>query len=144
MPLLDIGGTGIITADSGTAYTFDENGIRNSPVATFGWLQEANNGSMAELPLAYDNPLFATPETLRTGLPNPFNVYGMHIDITLPTSDTLTINGAHLFLGGSSSPAFAIGPNVPESGNSLYLMLISFCAIMLYFRMARARVWWRL
>ena len=132
-PVLVVSGIGTLKDAVGTAYTFDQNGQRNSPIDTSGGGSVlSNDTTQFNFGLTYCFPLFADSSgTLRTDLSFPFNIYGLHIDLTLPTSQDFTINGANLFLGGGGSPSFEIGPHVPDQSNSFLLFGLSLVPLVL-------------
>jgi hypothetical protein len=82
--------------------------------------------------LGFSFPLFTDVNgTLRTDIAYPFNIYGFHLETTLPSSSDFTILGSNLFLGSGGSNPFFIGPTIPENVNSFCILAFSF--VMLAF-----------
>src|SRR6266513_1066458 len=78
MPMLDVVGAGTINNPTGSGYLFDEAGNPISSVTSFGGSVTADSGGEAfRLALGGFFPLLADG-------PFPPDIYGAHLDITLP------------------------------------------------------------
>jgi hypothetical protein len=132
-PWLSVHGIGTLSDVAGTAYTTDANGVRNSAIQIFGFGSViSNNTQDFTFSLGYSFPLFTDSNgTLRNDINYPFDIYGLHIDVTLPSNPDFTIDNANLFMGGAGTHFFSIGPNLPENVNSLYILAFAF--VMLAF-----------
>jgi len=111
LPMLDVFGAGTINDPTGSGYLFDETGF----------------------------PLLAD-ETGRPAedVPFPLDIYGAHLDITLPNGPAFDVTGGELGLFPNASQRwnnqFQIG-DVPDSGCTLFLALT---AVVLLFSLDAA------
>ena len=64
----------------------------------------------------------------------PFDIYGMHLDITLPQNSNFEVVGAQFVLFPPSNKpweqVYAIGPHVPDGGGTLPLFAIGLLATL--------------
>jgi hypothetical protein len=129
LPMLDVFGGGTINNPTGSGYLFDKAGHPISSVTSFGGSVTTDPGGEAfRLSLAGFFPLLAG----QTGS-FPLDIYGAHLDITLPNSSGFDVTGGELGLFPNAPDRlhnqFQLG-DVPDSGCTLLLGLI---AIMLLF-----------
>ena len=128
-PWLSLSGSqaGFIPAPTFSCYTLDQDHHQNSPTQSGdsslggGVLADANEPFNYSLGYAF--PIFNQND--------PFRIYGIHIDTTLPTNSNFTIRSTTLFLGGGGSPRFQIAP-VPETGTAAALLGLSLLALAGY------------
>ncbi len=134
LPMLDVFGAGTINKPTGSGYLFDQAGHPISSVTSFGGSVTADPGGEAfHLSLAGFFPLLAG----ETGS-FPLDIYGAHLDITLPNGPAFDVTGGELGLFPGASQRwhnqFQIG-DVPDSGCTLLLALI---AVVLLFSLDAA------
>src|SRR5439155_1883174 len=135
LPMLDVFGAGTINNPTGSGYLFDEVGNPISSVTSFGGSVTTDPGGEAfRLSLGFFFPLLPD-ETGRLGEDGPFplDIYGAHLDITMPNGSAFDVTGGELgFFPNASQPwhdHFQIG-DVPDSGCTLPL---AFFAVVLLF-----------
>lgn len=124
MPMLDVFGAGTINNPTGSGYLFDMAGNPISSVTSFGGsITTDPGGEDVRLALGGFFPL----------LPNengsfPLDIYGAHLDITMPNVSGFNVTGGELALFPNASEywhnQFQIG-DVPDSG---YTLLLAFVA----------------
>jgi hypothetical protein len=124
LPMLDVFGAGTINNPTGSGYLFDVAGNPISSVTTFGGSVTTDPGGEAfHLSLAGFFPLLAD-ETSSF----PLDIYGAHLDITLPNGPGFDVTGGELGMFPNASQSwhnhFQIG-DVPDSGCTLLLALIA-------------------
>src|SRR6476661_2015781 len=134
LPMLDVFGSGTINDPTGSGYLFDETGNPISSVTSFGGSVTTNPGGEAfRLSLGGFFPFLAD----QTGS-FPLDIYGAHLDITLPNGPGFDVTGGELGLFPNASDRwnnqFQIG-DVPDSGSTLLLILT---AIVLLFSLDTA------
>ena len=127
LPMLDVFGAGTIKNPTGSGYLFDEAGNPISSITSFGGSVTTDPGGEAfRLSLGGFFPLLA-------GGTFPPDIYGAHLDITLPNASAFTVTGGELGLFPSALQRwhnqFQIG-DVPDSGCTLFLALIA--VVMLF------------
>ena len=127
LPMLDVFGAGTIKNPTGSGYLFDEAGNPISSITSFGGSVTTDPGGEAfRLSLGGFFPLLA-------GGTFPPDIYGAHLDITLPNASAFTVTGGELGLLPSALQRwhnqFQIG-DVPDSGCTLFLALIA--VVMLF------------
>lgn len=68
-----------------------------------------------------------------TTLSSPLDFYGVDFTFTLPNDPSVNIVGADftLFGQGGSSSQFEVGPHVPDSGNTLQLLMLAVLGLFL-------------
>jgi hypothetical protein len=140
LPMLDVFGAGTINNPTGSGYLFDEAGNPISSVTSFGGSVTTDPGGEAfHLALGGFFPLLAD----ETGKPAenvafPLDIYGAHLDITLPNGSAFDVTGGEIGLFPNASERwdnqFQIG-DVPDSGYTLFLALI---AVVLLFSLEAA------
>src|SRR6267143_2594401 len=130
LPMLDVFGAGTINNPTGSGYLFDKAGNVISSVTTFGGSVTTDPGGEAfRLALGGFFPLLAD-ETGRLGEDGPFplDIYGAHLDITMPFGSTFHVTGGELGLFPNASQPwhnqFQIG-DVPDSGCTLLLAFVA-------------------
>jgi len=140
LPMLDVFGAGTINDPTGSGYLFDETGKPISSVTSFGGSVTSDPGGEAfRLALGGFFPLLAD-ETGRPAedVPFPLDIYGAHLDITLPNGPAFDVTGGELGLFPNASQRwnnqFQIG-DVPDSGCTLFLALT---AVVLLFSLDAA------
>jgi len=140
LPMLDVFGAGTINNPTGTGYLFDKEGNSISSVTSFGGSVTTDPGGEAfRLALGGFFPLLAD-ETGRPGEDGPFplDIYGAHLDITMPYGSAFNVTGGELGLFPNASQPwhnqFQIG-DVPDSGGTL---LLAFVAVVLLFSLDAA------
>jgi len=140
LPMLDVFGAGTINDPTGSGYLFDETGKRISSVTSFeGSVTSDPGGEAFRLALGGFFPLLAD-ETGRPAedVPFPLDIYGAHLDITLPNGPAFDVTGGELGLFPNASQRwnnqFQIG-DVPDSGCTLFLALT---AVVLLFSLDAA------
>ena len=121
LPMLDVFGAGTINNATGSGYLFDKAGNPISSVTSFGgWVTTDPGGEAARLHLGGFFPLLAEGTF-------PPDIYGAHLDITLPNASAFDVTGGELGLFPNALERwhnqFQIG-DVPDSGGTLLLMLI--------------------
>jgi hypothetical protein len=134
MPMLDVFGAGTINNPTGSGYLFDEAGNPISSVTSFGGSVTTDPGGEAfRLSLAGFFPFLA----YQTGS-LPLDIYGAHLDITLPNGSGFDVTGGELGLFPNASDRwhnqFQIG-DVPDSGSTLLMILT---AVVLLFSLDTA------
>src|SRR6266566_10135579 len=132
LPMLDVFGAGTINNPTGSGYLFDQARNPISSVTSFGGSVTTDPGGEAfRLALGGFFPLLAD-ETF------PPDIYGAHLDITLPNGPAFDVTGGEIGLFPNASPhwhdQFQIG-DVPDSGCTLVLALI---AVVLLFSLDAA------
>jgi hypothetical protein len=135
LPMLDVFGAGTINSPTGSGYLFDASGNPISSVTSFGGSVTTDPGGEAfRLALGGFFPLLADD----TGKPGedgsfPLDIYGAHLDITMPNGSGFHVTGGELGLFPNASESwhnqFQIG-DVPDSGCTL---LLGFVALVLLF-----------
>jgi hypothetical protein len=135
LPMLDVFGAGTINNPIGSGYLFDAAGNPISSVTSFGGSVTTDPGGEAfRLALGGFFPLLADdPGKLGEDGPFPLDIYGAHLDITMPNGSGFHVTGGELgLLPNASQPwhnQFQIG-DVPDSGCTL---LLGFVALVLLF-----------
>jgi hypothetical protein len=132
LPMLDVFGAGTINNPTGSGYLFDQAGNPISSVTSFGGSVTTDPGGEAfRLALGGFFPLLADGTF-------PPDIYGAHLDITLPNGSAFDVIGGELGLFPNASQPwhnqFQIG-DVPDSGCTLFLALI---AVVLLFSLDAA------
>jgi hypothetical protein len=127
LPMLDVFGAGTIDNPTGSGYLFDKAGNPISSVTSFGGSVTTDPGGEAiRLSLGGFYPLLGQ-ETF------PPDIYGAHLDLTLPNTSAFDVTGGELGLFPNASARwhdrFQIG-DVPDSGATQLLMLIGVVAIL--------------
>jgi len=129
LPMLDVFGAGTINNPTGSGYLFDEAGNPISSVTSFGGSVTTDPGGEAfRFSLGGFFPFLAD----QTGS-FPLDIYGAHLDITLPNGPGFDVTGGEFGLFPNASDRwhnqFQIG-DVPDSGSTL---LLGFVALVLLF-----------
>ena len=130
---LTLHGEGKFARPFGSGYTFGANGLPDSPIFTYapGIAGSTHGIETLSYSLGFVFPLI-DPAT--GGVAFPFDIYGMHLDITLPNNGHFQVLGAQFALFPPSSKSweqvYAIGPHVPESGGTLPLFAIGLLAML--------------
>ena len=127
LPMLDVFGAGTINDPTGSGYLFDKTGNPISSVTSFGGSVTTDPGGEAfRLGLGGFFPLLA-------GGTFPPDIYGAHLDITLPNASAFNVTGGELGLFPNASQRwhnqFQIG-DVPDSGCTLFLALIAIVSLV--------------
>lgn len=127
LPMLDVFGAGTINNPTGSGYLFDKAGKPISSVTSFGGSVTTDPGGEAfRLSLGGFFPLLAEQAF-------PPDIYGAHLDITLPNASAFDVTGSELGLfpnaSGRWDNQFQIG-DVPDSGSAQLLMLIVIVALI--------------
>jgi len=127
LPMLDVFGAGTINDPTGSGYLFNKAGHPISSVTSFGGSVTTDPGGEAfRLALGGFFPLLA-------GGTFPPDIYGAHLDITLPNASAFNVTGGELGLFPNASQRwhnqFQIG-DVPESGCTLFLALIAVVSLV--------------
>ena len=122
LPMLDVFGAGTINNPTGNGYLFDQAGNPISSVTSFGGSVTTDPGGEAlRLALGGFFPLLADGAF-------PPDIYGAHLDITLPNDSTFDVIGGEIGLFPNASQPwhnhFQIG-DVPDSGCTLFLAVIA-------------------
>jgi len=122
LPMLDLFGAGTINNPTGSGYLFDKAGNVISSVTTFGGSVTTDPGGEAfRLALGGFFPLLAAGAF-------PPDIYGAHLDITMPNGSAFDITGGELGLFPNASQPwhnqFQIG-DVPDSGCTLLLAFVA-------------------
>jgi hypothetical protein len=122
LPMLDVFGAGTINNPTGSGYLFDKAGNAISSVTSFGGSVTTDpGGETFRLSLAGFFPLLAD----QTGS-FPVDIYGAHLDITLPNGPGFDVTGGELGLFPNASVSwhnhFQIG-DLPDSGCTLLMMV---------------------
>jgi hypothetical protein len=135
LPMLDAFGAGTINNPTGSGYLFDAAGNPISSVTSFGGSVTTDAGGEAfHLALGGFFPLLGG-DTGKPGEDGPFplDIYGAHLDITMPNGLGFHVTGGELgLLPNASEPwhnQFQIG-DVPDSGCTL---LLGFVGLVLLF-----------
>ena len=128
LPMLDVFGAGTINNPTGGGYLFDKAGNPISSVTSFGGSVTTDPGGEAfRLALGGFYPLLAE------GTGGPPDIYGAHLDITMPNGSGFQVTGGELGMFPNASQSwhnqFQIG-DVPDSGGTL---LLGFVALVLLF-----------
>ena len=128
LPMLDVFGAGTINNPTGGGYLFDKAGNPISSVTSFGGSVTTDPGGEAfRLALGGFYPLLAE------GTGGPPDIYGAHLDITMPNGSGFNVTGGELGMFPNASQSwhnqFQIG-DVPDSGGTLPL---GFVALVLLF-----------
>jgi len=133
--MLDVFGAGTINNPTGSGYLFDKASNPISSITSFGGSVTTDPGGEAfRLSLGVFFPLLPD-ETGRLGEDGPFplDIYGAHLDITMPNGSAFDVTGGELGLFPNASQPwhdhFQIG-DVPDSGCTLPL---AFFAVVLLF-----------
>jgi hypothetical protein len=134
LPMLDVFGAGTINNPTGSGYLFDQAGNPISSVTSFGGSVTTDPGGEAfRLSLGGFFPLLAGENGSF-----PLDIYGAHLDITLPNGPAFDVTGGELGLFPNASQRwhnqFQIG-DIPDSGCTLLLALI---AVVLLFSLDAA------
>jgi len=117
---------GVVTNTN--AYLVDQNG---NALPGFGVVgrsdSSAGSTSMGFFPLLLD--LNGTPNPFLTF---PLSFYGVHFDFTLPNDPSVSVNGGDfaLFGNGGRFSQFAVGPTVPDTGDTWLLLLIGISGLV--------------
>src|SRR5207248_3498594 len=122
LPMLDVFGAGTINNPTGNGYLFDQAGNPISSVTSFGGSVTTDPGGEAlRLALGGFFPLLADGAF-------PPDIYGAHLDITLPNDSTFDVIGGEIGLFPNASQTwhnhFQI-VDVPDSGYTLFLAVIA-------------------
>src|SRR6059058_5166754 len=122
LPMLDVFGAGTINNPTGSGYLFDKAGKPISSVTSFGGSVTTDpGGEEFRLGLGGFFPLLADGAF-------PPDIYGAHLDITLPDASAFDVTGGEFGLFPNASQRwhdqFQIG-DVPDSGCTLVLALIA-------------------
>jgi hypothetical protein len=122
VPMLDVFGAGTINNPTGSGYLFDKAGDPISSVTSFGGSVTTDpRGEAFRLSLGGFYPLL-------DGETFPPDIYGAHLDITLPNASTFEVTGGELGLFSNTLQPwhnhFQIG-DVPDSGCALFLLFIA-------------------
>src|SRR5437868_15410647 len=122
LPMLDVFGAGTINNPTGNGYLFDQAGNPISSVTSFGGSVTTDPGGEAlRLALGGFFPLLADGAF-------PPDIYGAHLDITLPNDSTFDVIGGEIGLFPNASQPwhnhFQI-EDVPDSGCTLFLAVIA-------------------
>ena len=122
LPMLDVFGAGTINNPIGSGYLFDAAGNPISSVTSFGGSVTTDPGGEAfRLALGGFFPLLGD-DTGKPGEDGPFplDIYGAHLDITMPNGSGFHVTGGELGLFPNASEPwhnqFQIG-DVPDSGH---------------------------
>src|SRR5437016_14539494 len=93
LPMLDVFGAGTINNPTGGGYLFDKTGNPISSVTSFGGSVTTDPGGEAfRLALGGCYPLLAE------GTGGPADIYGAHLDITMPHGSAFNVTGGELGL----------------------------------------------
>ena len=122
LPMLDVFGAGTINNLTGSGYLFDKAGKPISSVTSFGGSVTTDpGGEEFRLGLGGFFPLLADGSF-------PPDIYGAHLDITLPDASAFDVTGGEFGLFPNASQRwhdqFQIG-DVSDSGCTLFLALIA-------------------
>jgi hypothetical protein len=135
LPMLDVFGSGTINNPTGSGYLFDKSGNPISSVTSFGGSVTTDPGGEAfRLSLGGFFPLL-TDDSGRLGEDGPFpmDIYGAHLDITMPYGSAFNVTGGELGLFPNALQPwhnkFQIG-DVPDSGGTLSF---AFAAVVVLF-----------
>ena len=128
LPMLEVFGAGTINNPTGGGYLFDKAGNPISSVTSFGGSVTTDPGGEAfRLALGGFYPLLAE------GTGGPPDIYGAHLDITMPNGSGFQVTGGELGMFPNASQSwhnqFQIG-DVADSGGTL---LLGFVALVLLF-----------
>ena len=134
--MLTLHGEGKFKNAFGSGYTFGANGLPDSPIFTYppGIAGSTHGIETFSYSLGFVFPLMEPA----TGVAFPSDIYGMHLDITLPNNPAFQVLGAQFVLFPPSSKSweqvYAIGPHVPDSGATLPLFIIGLLAMLGLYR----------
>jgi hypothetical protein len=134
--MLTLRGEGTFKRAFGSGYTFGADGLPDSAIFTYppGIAGFTNGTETFNYTLGYVFPLIDPATGYPRDVAYPFDIYGMHLDITLPRNGDFQVLGAQFVLYPLSSKAweqvYAIGPHVPEGGGTLPLFAIGFLAVL--------------
>jgi hypothetical protein len=122
LPMLDVFGAGTINNPTCSGYLFDQAGNPISSVTSFGGSVTTDPGGEAfRLSLGGFFPLLADGTF-------PPDIYGAHLDLTLPNGSAFDVTGGEIGLFPNASQRwhnqFQIG-DVPDSGCTLLLALVA-------------------
>ena len=131
-PFLLLHGSGSITDPIGSGYTIDANGNRNSIVWNYGGglLYNIDDETFA-YGLGFLRPMLNEDGTRRV---DTLNLYGLHIEFTLPDSYFEIVGDGFLMSPqgwNQWNNYFQIGP-VPDTGNTFTLFTLSLVLIWKY------------
>ena len=138
--ILTLHGKGTFDRTFGTGYTFGADGLPDSVIYTYspGIGGSTDGVETFNYGLGYVFPLIDPETGYRTDVTYPFDIYGMHLDITLPEDSRFQVLDAHFVLYPSTNKwgeqVYAIGPHVPEAGGTLPLFAISFLIMLGFYR----------
>jgi hypothetical protein len=135
--ILTLRGEGTFDLAFGSGYTFGANGQPNSATFTYppGIAGFTDGIETFSYSLGFVSPLIDPATGPRNHVAYPFDIYGMHLNITLPENGDFEVLGAQFVLGPPPSSkaweqVYAIGPHVPESGGTLPLFAIGLFAML--------------
>ena len=137
--LLTLRGEGTFDRTFGSGYTFGANGLPNSAIYRYphGVAGSTNGIETFNYSLGFVFPLIE-PVTDDPNVTYPFDIYGMHLNITLPQNSNFQVLGGQFVLFPSSDKSwervYAIGPHVPEGGGTLPLFAIALFATLGFYR----------
>jgi hypothetical protein len=136
LPMLDVFGAGTINNPTGSGYLFDGAGNPISSITSFGGSVTTDPGGEAfRLALGGFFPLLADGTF-------PPDIYGAHLDITLPNGPAFDVTGGEIGFFPNASQRwhdqFQIG-DVPDSGCTLFLALIAVVLLFSFHAAIRRR-----
>lgn len=112
------------------AWTVDANGNRNSAIVTNTTIGTGTSDGVFNYLLGGLFPVLGGPSA-------PFDIYGLHIDLTLPDLGYPVLGGEFILAPNgwnAQSNRFAVGPiGVPESGSTL-MLLAGAVAVVIFLR----------
>ena len=125
-PMLEVFGAGTINNPTGSGYLFDSAGNPINSITSFGGSVTTDPGGESfRLGLGGFFPLLADGTV-------PPDIYGVHLDITLPNASAFDVIGGEFGLFPNASHRwnnqFQIG-DVPDSGSTLFLTLIAVASL---------------
>ena len=126
-------GDGTINEPSFQAWTVDQNGQRNSGIWSISGGSIVTSGpTEVGLLLGFVFPVLGTPQ-------NRFDFYGLHMDVTLPTSTDFDVIGSNFYFSpdgfGRVKNQFGVGPfGVPDTGSAVGLFLVGLAVLSLFGR----------
>ena len=133
---LTLQGDGAFDRTVGSGYTFGANGLRNSAIFTYlpGFAGSTNGIETFSYRLGFVFPLIEPAKSPHDDVADPFDIYGMHLNITLPQNGDFQVLGGRFVLFPASSKAweriYAIGPHVPEGGGTVSLFAVGLLAVI--------------